>query len=532
MNALDRLPIEILLQILEILHARDLLSFSATSKQYQSLVRSNSQLQLIIELSVEGLRQRNSSIVNLIPGTDKLQAYRRWLQSWKNFQPLSRCNIPVYGGFLYLRGDLFGQGVLDETGHFRSLEIRELSTSDTAGNATLWKVYKNLDIEIVDFTFDQGQNLLALVEKPSIHPSSFFDRIHLRTLSDNMPHPAASTPHLEISASRRWAECDLKVCGSTLACYFYHLDVWLGTYNWLYIWDWKTGEKIFARDNIGGYAFVTSTIFITVNLLSTRSRTEDPDDPLVNMEMFNIHDLDAKSVILHLPLVRLPNRVIVMSDIPGTSSSPSTLVDAVGEEESADRLIYLCFFPLNQRLLISAKHLLQIYNNNWPYSCREEAGEDEQVTRRRYSWSQWGPPSSCWFPLNIVRASLISVYGSQFCGTVNIQLARTRPDQFDIMKRFGFDMKGIQLAESEDAEIKFILDFNQRPFKKFGDKVNPPGAPLVWDLEGDVHGRIESQLPFRLYQRRSATTCDVIYMTHFRVLAGYDDHYEVMRFYD
>jgi hypothetical protein len=118
-------------------------------------------------LSVEGLHQRSSSITNVVLGTDRLHAYKRSLQSWKDFKPLSRCEIPVYGGFLYLRGDLFGQGVRDDWGLFKSLEIRRLSSCDAEGNATVWRLYKNLDVEIVDFTFDEKQNLLALVEKPN-----------------------------------------------------------------------------------------------------------------------------------------------------------------------------------------------------------------------------------------------------------------------------------------------------------------------------------------------------------------------------
>jgi hypothetical protein len=263
--------------------------------------------------------------------------------------------------------------------------------------------------------------------------------------------------------------------------------------------------------------------------------------------MFDVHDLKAERVILNLPVTRLPNRVIVMSDIPGTSYSPLTVIDAIGEEESADRLVYLCFFPLNQRLFISAKCLLQIYRSDWPFHSQKVDGEQK---KRRYSWTQWGPSSSCWFPLQIVRASLISVYGSQFCGTINISVAREWPDQLEEMKKLGFNMNGIQLADSTDKEIKFILDFNQRPFKKLDAEKNTTREPLVWDLGNDAHMLIESQLPFRLYETRSQEPCDVIYMTHFRILAGvshdnsadesttdhpilqFEHHYEVMRFYD
>jgi hypothetical protein len=134
------------------------------------LIKSSSQLQLIIELFIEGFRPQEGSLESNFLGTaaEKRVVLQQYQDSRQALEPLHKSYIPQYDSCFFAQGDLIGEAVPSSNRRFRSLEFRHLSSTNPKTEGVIWKVYQDLGMFVIDFVFDREQDLLVLVQNPML----------------------------------------------------------------------------------------------------------------------------------------------------------------------------------------------------------------------------------------------------------------------------------------------------------------------------------------------------------------------------
>ncbi|PVF93147.1 hypothetical protein CPB86DRAFT_790423, partial [Serendipita vermifera] len=521
---------DVLLHILGLLHAKDVIFCSMTSRRLYALIKSSSQLQLIIELFVEGFRPREGSLQSNFLGTavQKREALQKYRDSRQALEPPHKSYIPQYDSCFFAQGDLIGEAVPTPHRRFRSLEFRRLSSTDTRTESNLWKIYMDVGLFVIDFVFDREQDLLVLVQNPLLtdNDGGYSQRVFIHTLSQNLPHPKATYPCLRFPVLVHWRHCDVKICGDLLSIYVCNTSVHGGAYNQLFVWNWCTGEVLLSLADIGGYAFLTPTVlFLLVKKRGSINREQIEIKILrlsADRQILRFSNADAAVITLELPLRSIPSRVIVTSDVPVAESSrylPDRMVDSFVPEETAERIIYLRFLGTNHRIFLSTRRLIQLFNGYEASSSTDDPHPDF------YRWTEWSPDASFWFPLPLISVSLLSIYGSQFCAVADFSQATEQ--HLDMARKIGLDPD-----IAGDQKLMFLMDFNPRPIALMKrDGIEYPSREWHWDLGEETTEPIVSRLQCRIFQKKQVRICDVLYITHFRLFAGIDEEYEVMQFF-
>jgi len=244
------------------------------------LVTGSSELQLIIELAVQGLRLRNYPIrghpePNAIPKNTKTAAERLSLlhasmQAWRTLHPFASASISL-GRYEYEIGEgTFGHALKDSANQFRGLEFQRLYVEQGHGKeCSSWLRYADLGINLADFSFDLSEDLLVLVEDPHenahmhrkyVHRglvvlailirSRIPKRVRILALSDRGSHPLARTMYLESPGKEPWYQCDIKISGSIVGVHFAFPHQLALDYGRLSVWNWRSGDLLHVSEGL------------------------------------------------------------------------------------------------------------------------------------------------------------------------------------------------------------------------------------------------------------------------------------------
>lgn len=356
-----KLPLEIVVHILEQLRARDILAVGATCRRLKFFIDQSSVLQLITELAVQGLRLRTyppatqpCGLKTMSPA-ERLDAFRRALQSSTQATDDLAYKFDCEGvSYATQAGILCYTTSLD--GQVSGVVIQSL-WEDASGEP--WRCFDDLGVIIDTFAFDVYENLLILISPPQTADES--SRIHLRSSNTGLDHPSASKAILELDS-------ETYDSGKTIILVSGHILVYYGPgyegWGCMIVWDWRVGEILFkVLDNVGGVALISTSLLLWVEHSYTRAHSQ-----------ICLRDVtDSGSIILRLALENDPLRfaerglrpsVIFMSSMP-ERDTPSLPVDVplspYIHDETADAIVCIHSESENIFNIVRTQALLSLF---------------------------------------------------------------------------------------------------------------------------------------------------------------------------
>jgi hypothetical protein len=177
-----------------------------TCHRLADLVKGSSELQLIIELAVQGLRPRNYPIRNHQGAKlnftkkklaiDELSSLHKSTRAWQTLRPFVSASIPLERYEYEIDEGVFGHALRNDLNRFRGLEFHRLylEAEKEGKQCSTWLRYNDFGIYLADFSFDISENLLVLVEDPH-------DQLDMPT--KYVPSPSFLSTSYRVSEYRR-----------------------------------------------------------------------------------------------------------------------------------------------------------------------------------------------------------------------------------------------------------------------------------------------------------------------------------------
>jgi hypothetical protein len=212
-------------------------------RRFDGLIRDDLVLRYRIELGHAALSELPAPVSLL----KRLEALRKQQFGWRNLAWSRREVLTIdhaRGSPYELASGIFVTGKRQSSNkhNARELVFQELPSV----NATLPPSRVELDcgMGIAAMTFDVEQDLLVLLEEqgpPQVPPAPF--RVHLRSLTSNVPHYNAKDPVLKYDCTTNWDSytITMQVLGKHLGVLFSSGVLGDSDYERFVVWDWTTG---------------------------------------------------------------------------------------------------------------------------------------------------------------------------------------------------------------------------------------------------------------------------------------------------
>ncbi|KDQ09370.1 hypothetical protein BOTBODRAFT_37124 [Botryobasidium botryosum FD-172 SS1] len=284
------LPSELVLQILGELPFGDLARCSAVCKLFHSLIQSSASLQYSSHLGAEGYVDGPPSEVAVAERLARLERHRKawhdlsWSRTVKYDMPSSSAGLyELYGG-VFARGSQ------------NSLDFVELPSTirQTEGHS----FRHPFEFPVGDFTMDPSQDLLVLAERRHRKSLSSLDppfRVHIRTLSTNLPHPLAKVPIIEQSVvphvETRYT-FNITILGGSVGVFFRADYERTSPPSLFVVWEWTTGfirsMKSFTQMDVPEtFSFLSPDAFVLPRLPQPEGAHTTYVTPL--LEIYTMH---------------------------------------------------------------------------------------------------------------------------------------------------------------------------------------------------------------------------------------------------
>ncbi|KDQ09362.1 hypothetical protein BOTBODRAFT_529529 [Botryobasidium botryosum FD-172 SS1] len=296
-------PIELTLQIMEELPFISIIRCLSVCKLFQSLIQSSTTLQYIIALGAEGYVDCPSGYLTV---PERLALLERHKNAWHSlsWSHTKKFQMPESGRYELHHG-VFAHGAT----HGITLITLPSRVRQTDGMT----LQHSFEFPLEDFTICPSQDLLVLVEarapRSTINPSPPF-RIHLRTLSTNLPHPLARnamleqtiTPYVDIDYTLR-----LQIMDHAIGVFF-KANGAPGTSppSLLAVWQWTTGfiktMMSFTDFNVpDAFSFLSADVFVLPRFLpySISPGKDDPASLHPVLEVYSMHSDDNHPIYPH-----------------------------------------------------------------------------------------------------------------------------------------------------------------------------------------------------------------------------------------
>ncbi|KAG8811189.1 hypothetical protein FRC17_002590 [Serendipita sp. 399] len=467
------LPNEIIAAILADTSVGDIVSSLKTCKRFRDIVSASSQLQLVLELAVEGLRLRRypSRITPCGLGTksasELLLQLKRWKEGWLVQKPLRSALRSAKTGHLDDESFWMGDGLyarcVEEGGNkpfltFFGIEIYSMWIEEGQQELRLWRKFSDLVFPVGEFSINLAKNLLIITEAFDDAEYNFEEWVwvHLLSLENGEAHPAAANGVLGGFSLPTWSVCDIKSSGEIVAILFRNPEE-SGT---LYIWNWQTGSLLEKFQHVYGYAHLSAKSFMIITSKSL-------GQPTISLQLVTMHQ---DPIVLELPNISKHSMIDVLSDGPPTDS-PNIPADVplspFVRDDTAERVIVVQNASEDLYSFIMVRSLLRILAN----------GVQSESSRRRvrYSWREWSPGAVyCIKSTEIIRPATTSVCGAR------VGLLCRRPYLFSLLdvdtqdehqedymnEDMDSDYEDEENEEESDGEYAAafgLLDFNPRP---------------------------------------------------------------------
>ncbi|KAG2159693.1 uncharacterized protein EDB93DRAFT_1073686 [Suillus bovinus] len=257
---LTSLPVELIINIISLLDWRTILVCREVCRLFHSIVEED-RAQYEIELAVSGMVDGPPSTFST---SDRLALLKERKAAWESLRWVESQDFSMMQGHIWeLYGNVFAQSSTPDVLHFRQLPSKYRKIEEKEWSVTL-------DMHVRDFTMDPAQDLLVLIEEPTLLPNTNTTtcsiRIHLRSLTTGDRHRLAPQPAIlihELDARNVRATYTLRVCDNLLGIFFdYERE---DADPELTVWDWTTGKVIFTwcfDSEIVTFAFLNSRFLL------------------------------------------------------------------------------------------------------------------------------------------------------------------------------------------------------------------------------------------------------------------------------
>ncbi|KZT36560.1 hypothetical protein SISSUDRAFT_1063574 [Sistotremastrum suecicum HHB10207 ss-3] len=255
-----KLPLELLIKILEELDYEPLKACMRVSKSLSNVIKESSVLQYHIQLFSRGFIDGVSELSHLQSITSKQQALLDLQDTWSDLRPRRQTRLPPSPKFSL--GKLIG-GICatydDRNSEGTSITFTTLPS--VARNIELREQRIKLTTKLIEFTIDPSQDLLVLVEKSRALAVGY--RFHFRTMSQNTPHPQALKETIEYHPPDDLVEeLSIQISGQRIIVLVILYDAdGERDFTILGAWDWHAGNFLASYD--GGKRVVCSFAHIT-----------------------------------------------------------------------------------------------------------------------------------------------------------------------------------------------------------------------------------------------------------------------------
>ncbi|KAG8824703.1 hypothetical protein FRC17_009034 [Serendipita sp. 399] len=470
LSAFNQLPEELIEAILSYTAAVDVVSCLKTCRRVHRIVQASIHLQLILELAVEGLRLRTYPSRILPCGMEKkspsdlLRQLKRSNEAWASQNPLLERNIVLPGSIYEIRDGFFAQTVPSETpSNLASVseendgvEVYSMWLEEDQTELMLWRRHPDLGLRVRDFSFEPTEDLLVLVESTPSFFSERAVRVHIRSLDTGLWHPQTRTTILGGDLIPLGEGCIIRSCGDTLAVMFLNPSSW----RHLYIWNWKTGQQLYRRSDVCGYAYLSPTSFAVMlfqtsppppsNRGQSDQETIKTEDALL-LQLFELSRINEPILLETLPKVAGETFINVFSDrlsIDSPNFSQDLPLSPFIRDETAERVVVIHYTSRNMFSFVLVRPLLRL--------LAEQNQHPPSSERRQYSWDEWSPRAAF-----CISSNDIDIGSTPICGSRAGFLCR---------KEQVFEEDNLGNAETMVTQLSFwratmvgILDFNPRP---------------------------------------------------------------------
>ncbi|GJE97779.1 F-box protein [Phanerochaete sordida] len=234
---LSTLPAELIAQILRHLDVLNLVRCRKLSRLFRDVIDTTAQLQYQIDLELTGNIDKCDSHVSV---ASRLERLRRSTHAWRLFD----WTLEAFGPVLQESCAHISGSILAQMGGDCTLICSQLPSRH---RDILYKEtkYDGFGFEVIEYTLDQGQDLLVLVEETTDGHEYFFN-LHFRSLESHSVHPLGSPVQITAPIDTRdllQDRClDIMVSDDYIGMMVYE-DTFLQSTE-LWIWNWKTGEML------------------------------------------------------------------------------------------------------------------------------------------------------------------------------------------------------------------------------------------------------------------------------------------------
>ncbi|KAF9510327.1 hypothetical protein BS47DRAFT_1487509 [Hydnum rufescens UP504] len=288
---LSRVPPEILTQMFGLLEGYQIARCGAVCSYFKRVIEGSSGLQYLVKLDMFGYTDVSESVDAAAAPAMRLNQLERHIDAWNHLDwvesrvdaPLPSSDFGVICEGIFATFDYWRVYCIQLPHLMRGIPFRE------------WTL-KKFSFPIDEIEIDPSNNLLVVVSMAVDHPDPAALKtvtLHLRTLSDNSPHPRAISPSLfSVRIDRGYPM--VRVMGHLLGvtlCFRRELRV--------EIWDWMIGEKLTVVENMryldpfrrrySPFEFLSATSLVVGNqgvLEVYEIRVETPGTPPVHTASF------------------------------------------------------------------------------------------------------------------------------------------------------------------------------------------------------------------------------------------------------
>ncbi|KAF9510322.1 hypothetical protein BS47DRAFT_1487506 [Hydnum rufescens UP504] len=243
------LPLELLIHIFALLEGHEIVRCITVCSYFKQAIEDSITLQYFIKLDMFGYTNGPGNV-----DAARLSQLERHIDAWNKLDWVeSRIDLPAWRSLTKtLRGGVYA------TSNATEMTCIQLPSLSRGVPLRTWKL--TFEPRVHQTEIDPSNNLLVVLALMRESPPDSF-ALHLRTLSDNIPHPSAASPILfpEIPPFSYHGPCRIRVMGFLIG---------LADMGALEIWNWTTGQKITMvradtpRVTFGPFEFLSTTSFL------------------------------------------------------------------------------------------------------------------------------------------------------------------------------------------------------------------------------------------------------------------------------
>ncbi|KAF9223672.1 hypothetical protein BS17DRAFT_781042 [Gyrodon lividus] len=418
-----------------------LLTCTQVCKLFHSIILGSTQLVYKIELFASHMEDGNHSSLDTV---GRLKALRQYTRAWNNLEWTQHATVLMREGHCW---ELSG-GILAQSTPQNEISCVQLPCKAKGIPEKRWTV--PFDFRIRDLTFDNSQDLFALLELVGTFPTLLCN-IHLRTLTGE-PHPRAALPLITHAPQSMHDEFSFlaQICGPHIAILFFD-PVGAGIPNSFIVWNWHTGDqKVYIlMPQFRSFSFMTEDLILAAIIRSD-------DEPCLDVLSITgcsdpIQDVKDMPYVCELRYPAFKGHVehiLIRSEPTPSWRPPASLM--VPFYASRKNFIFTITLRLitdndaqeNTVLLVPLSTLLS------------QVSLSRDTPQRRVIWKEWGPQGSRMICRESSETWVCYTYGMRF-------------------------IQGLRWKNGHEARVYDFNPYAARKYVKTSNDSSIPWKPLV-----------------------------------------------------